>query len=172
MFWEHTKAFISREVLVDHIEAEKSVKWASKQSPDLSDMAKFVLFKHGKTKKLYTFSDLKENTKLLSKWRGSEVQIHIFKYSIAVASHTLWEMVNKKLLHPELKDKTGAPANQEIFSCINQLKATHSHFSAMYASWEKWANYIYAQPGDVRAKLMNICTCFAQFHFRKEINFE
>nr|XP_019563929.2 uncharacterized protein LOC109432086 [Aedes albopictus] len=152
--WKHCANFVAREVVVDCSDGDKNVRWASKQTPDVSDIGKYILLKHGKTKKVHTLADLGENTKLLSKWRGSEVQVHVFKHSTAVASNTLWDMVNKKLLHPESKDKTGAPATQEIVSCIEQLKSTHTHYTALYASWEKWANYILAHPGDVRPNLM------------------
>lgn len=152
--WKHCINFVGREVIVSCSDNGKNVRWSSKQIPDVSDIEKYVLLKHGKTKKLYTLADIGENSKLLTKWRGSEIQVHVFKHSVSVTSNTLWDMVNKKLLHPELKDKTGAPATQEIFKCIDQLKEIHSHYTALHASWEKWANYVLAQPGDVRPKLM------------------
>ncbi|KXJ80893.1 hypothetical protein RP20_CCG022925 [Aedes albopictus] len=148
--WANVEHYISREVVVDTVDSEKQIKWSSKDSPDVTDLSKFVLLKHGKTKKMYTVNELQDNSKLLTSWRGKEIQVHIFKYSTSVTSHSLWEAVNKQLLHPGEKDRAGAPSSEELFDCVNQLKEKHSHYTALWASWEKWANFILAQPADHR----------------------
>lgn len=152
--WANVEHYISREVVVDTVDSEKQIKWSSKDSPDVTDLSKFVLLKHGKTKKMYTVNELQDNSKLLTSWRGKEIQVHIFKYSTSVTSHSLWEAVNKQLLHPGEKDRAGAPSSEELFDCVNQLKEKHSHYTALWSSWEKWANFILAQPADHRDKLM------------------
>lgn len=152
--WENVKQYLSREVIVVMVDNEKQVKWSSRDSPSLIDLPKFVLLKHGKTKKMYTTDELHENSKLLASWRGKEIQVHVFKYSTSITSHSLWEVVNKQLLHPEKKDRAGAPSSEELFDCVNLLKEKHSHYTALWSSWEKWANFILAQPGDRREKLM------------------
>lgn len=152
--WDNVEQYISREVIVEIVDTEKHVKWSSKDSPDITDLAKFVLLKHAKTKKMYTMDDIQENSKLLTSWRGKEIQVHIFQYSTSVTSHSLWEVVNKQLLHPGNKDRAGAPSTEKLFDCVNQLKEKHSHYTALWSSWEKWANFILAQPADHRDKLM------------------
>ncbi|KXJ83436.1 hypothetical protein RP20_CCG006557 [Aedes albopictus] len=152
--WQSVQHHVSREVIVEQNDEEKLVKWSPKESPDVSDLDKFVFLKHGKTKKIYTMEDIQENTKLLTGWREKEIQIHVFKYAMSITSLSLWEVVNKQLLHPGKKDRAGAPSTEELFDCVNKLKDIHAHYTALRASWEKWANYILAQPGDQREKLM------------------
>lgn len=152
--WTVCRHYISKEVVVEQIDEEKHVRWSSKDTPDASDMRKFVVLKEGKTKKIFSIAELEENSRTVVKWRGKEIQVHVYKYSTSVTSSTIWDMINKKLLHPEKKDRAGAPSTEEVFDCIEQLKTTHSHYSALHSSWVKWANYILSQPGDRRPALM------------------
>lgn len=152
--WNISRQYVSREAVVEQIEDDKQVRWSSKTSPDASDIHKFVIFKEEKTKKLYSVADLDDNSRLLAKWRGKKIQVHVYKYSTSVTSNTIWELVNKKLLHPEKKDRAGAASTEELFECIHQLKTVHSHYTALHSSWVKWASYILSQPGDRRPTLM------------------
>lgn len=152
--WKNVERHVSREIIVEILDEQKLVKWSPKQSPDRTDLNKFVLLKHAKTKKLYTVEDIQENTKLLTGWREKEIQVHVFKYSVSITSLSVWEVANKQLLNAGKKDRAGAPSTEELFECVTQMKEIHSHYTALWSSWEKWANYILAQPADQRDKLL------------------
>lgn len=152
--WEASKNSIAREIKVVYNDNEQLLRWSTKECPDETDLDKFVLLKHEKNKKFYSMEDIRDNAKLLTHWRGKRIQVHVFKYSHSIATLSMWEKVNKELLHPERKDKTGAPATEEVFGYVQQLKEIHSHYTALFSSWERWANFILSQPADRRQRLM------------------
>lgn len=61
--------------------------------------------------------------------------------------------MNKILLQPGKKDRAGAPTAEELFDCVSELKEIHCHYTALYSSWTKWANFILSQPGDQHSSL-------------------
>ena len=151
--WQKSCPYVSREVVVNYTEEANSVAWSTKENPDFSDVNKFIVLRHQKTKKLYSVEDLRDGLKVLTSWRGKSIQVHIYKYSTSLKSNTIWELTNKSLLQPGNKDRAGARTTEELFDCISELKEVHCHYTALYSSWEKRANFILSQPGDRQSRL-------------------
>lgn len=131
--WKESCSLVSREVVVDLTQEEKTVHWSTKEKPDYLDINKFVVLRNQKTKKLYSIEDLREGSKILASWRGKRIQIHVYKYSTSLVSNTIWELVNKNLLRPGKKDRAGAPTTEELFACISELKEVHCHYTALHS---------------------------------------
>lgn len=152
--WDTALPFISREVIVELIEGDTTVQFAKSEKPEVQDASRFIFFKHEKGKKLISLNEV--TSRMLANWRGKQVPVHVFKYSAAVATNTVFELVKKKLIKPnERTDRSGAPTTEELFEWIVQLKEIHPHYSAVTSSWEKWANYVLCHPEEERTKLAN-----------------
>lgn len=88
----------------------------------------------------------------LERWKdGRLLQLNLFVYSSSVKTKKLLQLVEKKLLAPADKDRSGAAAEAEIAKLIETLKENHQfHFTAPYISWRRWADYLLKQPGHSR----------------------
>uniref|UniRef100_A0A8D8AAN0 (northern house mosquito) hypothetical protein n=1 Tax=Culex pipiens TaxID=7175 RepID=A0A8D8AAN0_CULPI len=150
--WEHASAHVSRDVIVETIEGGPIVRWGPTDKPEPCDAERFISFKDEKQRKNYSFKNL--NSKLLVSWRGREIHVYVFKYSIAITTNTIFEMVKRQLLNPEKKDRAGAPSTEELFKCMDELKQLHPNYTALHSAWEKWANFVLSHTADLRAKLM------------------
>lgn len=150
--WEHASEHVARDVIVETSDGTSTVRWGATDHPESCDAGRFISFKDDKSRKNFCFSDL--NSKVLVSWRGKEIHVYVFKYSIALTTNTIFELVKKQLLNPEKKDRAGAPSTDELFKCVDDLKQIHPNYTALHSAWEKWANFVLSHTADMRAKLM------------------
>ncbi|XP_062563037.1 uncharacterized protein LOC134226334 [Armigeres subalbatus] len=156
--WDFTSKFLQREVFFRYPQSTASsstdLELCVKESePSFEDFDKFVLFSDKISKRYYTPSSLTSN--MLHSWYNKDVNIFIYRYSVAVTSSQQWDKVKAKQLKPSNPDRSGAPSNVNLFETVAELKEAHrEHYVSDDINWSIWATYILKQPEHLRTRLI------------------
>lgn len=78
----------------------------------------------------------------------------VHAYGTVLKKKQDYEKAYKQIIQPDATDLAGAVNNEEVFKCIDELKALHCDLLATEASWLRWANWIKKQAGHEREALM------------------
>lgn len=156
--WAFASKFVQREVCFKYPQSESSsaeLELCVKETgPVKEDIDKFISFADKVSKRYYVPSLIKSNQ--LHNWFNKEVNIFIYRYSMAVTSSQQWEKVKSQQTKPSHADRSGAPSNVLLAEMCVELKEMHrEHYVSDDINWSIWATYILKQPAHHRSALMS-----------------
>ncbi|XP_039452631.1 uncharacterized protein LOC120431591 [Culex pipiens pallens] len=150
--WDVAKPFVHREVVIKEEDGVQKAAWAENE-PRFEDNSKFLVLQDSSQKRRVKVDKLDSRT--LINWRDREIRVHIHVYSSSVSCKSLWEVVEKQLISPQLPDRAGAPSNQSLTALAEELREKHGHsFNAHTSAWKLWANHIQALPAHEKERQM------------------
>lgn len=149
--WPKVRPHLKREIIF----VDKNPTWSDKECPEEEDLDKFISIFDTKSRKTIELSQVSMSD--LGKWSDERIlTANICEYSTAVNSKAAWTSVEKKLIQPAERDKSGAAAEAEIGKLVDLLKSTHRyHYTAAYICWRQWADYLTKQPAHLREGLIS-----------------
>jgi hypothetical protein len=152
-----------REVLFTHNNESQLAVWHEKETPDETDLKRFVVLhdKIGKVK----WCPSQVTPTILQNWRNKTICCWIHVYSKSVSSNALFSVVKKTLLQPERRDRANAATTQSLITLKAELKEKHHQYTAMDISWQLWANYILHSEPHLHSTLIEDCPPSHLIHF-------
>lgn len=147
--WDTAKHHVNRKV-----EFHDDVpSWCEKEMPDFEDIGEFVMLQDQAKKKVYAISNLTH--RVLRSWRGKELRVFVFVYSLSVESNAQHQKLQKVLLFPKNTDRSGATSTRDDSALAQELRSTHPDIEGHYSSWLLWANYVNSSPAHEKDRLKN-----------------
>lgn len=149
--WPKVVGYLKREIFF----IDKTPCWSDRETPVEEDLDKFVTLFDNKSRRFIDLNGI--TSKDLQRWSDDRLlNLHICQYSHAVSNKALWTAVEKKLLEPAERDRSGAAAESAIATVVEQLKEEHRlHYRAAYICWRQWADFIFKQPAHLRGRLIH-----------------
>ncbi|XP_055589267.1 uncharacterized protein LOC129741550 [Uranotaenia lowii] len=141
------------QVAQDHVRREVIFKdavpyWSDKVQPDVGDIGRFITLQNKAQRKGFSVGEL--NHRILTKWRGKVINLYIYPYSINVETNPQYQTVLRKLVSPEIPDRSGAHSTRDDSALANELREKHPDLEGHFSSWLLWANLINSSPAHER----------------------
>ncbi|KAI9325260.1 hypothetical protein DFJ73DRAFT_870133, partial [Zopfochytrium polystomum] len=129
--------------------------WARDLVPTKEHLGRFILFNNVTArKKQLSLSEI--TVAVLHNWKDLSIVTFVHVHSNAVSNASLWSLMERTLLTPTVKDRSGAANNAAVLAYKTQLKRIHgSHYTAHDIDWYLWANYIAMQHAGDRDRVLN-----------------
>lgn len=142
----HCEPFLKREIIIDPL--EKTHAFGEKETPDPSDLPKFVKIRDPISK--YTYEMESINEARLQIWSDErQLLVFIYPHSHSITYRSEWNAIHKgtnALIKSVPADKSGAPAEEAIEEMVTKLKECHRfNYTGMHIHWRTWAQYILNQ---------------------------
>lgn len=147
--WNFAAKHVMRQINFD----DDGPKWAEKQQPDQDDIEKFVTLQDQMKRKAYTTSAV--TSRLLTSWRGKEIKVFVYAYSVNVDTNAQHQMVLKQLIAPTNPDRSGAHSTRDDAMLATELKNSHPELEGHHSSWLLWANTIHSSAAHKQEEMKN-----------------
>lgn len=145
--WQLVKKHVRREVIFQN----EVPSWSDKHEPEFEDIERFVTLQDKQRKKGFSITDLKH--RLLTKWRGKNINVYFYVYSTNVGTNPQYQSVLRKLVAPQTPDRSGAHSTRDDAALANELREKHQDLEGHFSSWLLWANLINSSPAHERERL-------------------
>lgn len=145
--WQVVKKHVRREVVFHN----EDPSWSEKPEPEFEDIERFVTLQDKSLRKGYSIADLRH--RLLTKWRGKNINVYVYVYSTNVGTNPQYQCVLRKLVAPQTPDRSGAHSTRDDAALANELRERHRDLEGHFSSWLLWANLINSSPAHERERL-------------------